>query len=132
MPKRPKAIIILEALLEGQPVLFPDDDHTYMYLDGVFGVTATRTNTARPDEEEEVLLGVDMSLSSFIKLCETIPNSDVFIIGCNTVMRRTNRIRSERREEAVKVTETCPKQYPWTCRECQRQHMGCEGRKEVS
>ena len=97
LPKH-KSIIVLEALLEEQPVKFPDDDHTYMFLNGVFGVTATRTNTAKLGEEEAVLLGVDMNLSTFIRLCETIPDEKVFILGSETVLRRTNKARAEKRK----------------------------------
>ena len=96
LPKH-KSIIVLEALLEEQPVKFPDDDHTYMFLDGIFGVTAVRTNTAKPGVSEAVLLGVDMNLSHFIKLCEEIPDEKVLILGSETILRRINKARAEKR-----------------------------------
>ncbi len=99
--RRPKSVIILETLLEGQPVHFPNDEHTYMYLEGVFGVTSTRTDISRPDWKEEVLLKVDMSLANFIQLCNSMPDDEIFITGCETVLRRQNRLKAESRRKGL-------------------------------
>jgi hypothetical protein len=40
-----------------------------------------------------------MSLENFIELCDTLSDEDIFIIGCQTVLRRENREKVERRSK---------------------------------
>lgn len=88
MMERPKSVIVLEALLEGQQVKFPNDEHTYMYLEDMLGVTASRTDSARPGWSEEVLLKVDLDITDFVKLCNKMSDEEVFVIGCAAALRR--------------------------------------------
>jgi len=96
MELRHPSVILLEALLEGQPIHLPDDDHEYLYVDGAFGVPATKTDT-KTGQTEEVLLKVDLDLANFIRSCEKLPFKDVYLIGCGTVLRRLNRRKAEKR-----------------------------------
>lgn len=89
--RRHNAVIMLEILLAGLPIKFKDDDREYYYQEGMFGIRATKTNTSKPGYSEEVLLGVDLSLQDFIRLCEKMSFEEVYIKGCEMVLTLYNR-----------------------------------------
>lgn len=91
--RRPKAVIILDLLLAGLPMQFPNDPEIYWYQDGVFGVQRTRLKTDDPSFSEEVILGVDITLPQFIKMCDSMTDNEVYIKGCEAVLRSHNQVR---------------------------------------
>lgn len=101
MSKRPKSVIVLECLLDGQPIKFPGDEHTYYYQDGLFGVECTKTDTARPGWSEQVILGVEVDLPTFIKWCDKLTDDEVYLMGCAAVLRRMAQEKAERWEKQM-------------------------------
>jgi len=91
--RRPKAVVVLEILLAGLPVKFPDEEHIYYYQDGILGVEATATNTSKPGWSEQRLMGVDITVPQFIKMCEKFTWDEMFIMGSGMVLRSMNEVR---------------------------------------
>lgn len=92
--RRPSAVIALEILLAGFPIKFADDGQEYHVQDGVLGIKGTRYSTCDM-ESGDIFLGVDMSVNTFIRLCDKIPFEELYIQSCQMVLTLHN--RKERR-----------------------------------
>ena len=88
MTKRPKSVIILGLMLEGYPVTFGDRE--YCMCEGRFGVKGTRLNTIT-HQTDEVFLGVEITLDTFIHMCDKLTDEDVAILVGNKVLTDINR-----------------------------------------
>jgi len=102
--KRPNAVYVLDLLLMGFPIKFPSDpNYTYRYQDGIFGVEMTRYKTGdwKNKEGEQVVLGVDITLPQFIKMCDSFSYEELFIKSCEVVLTNfnQNKLRKESSSE---------------------------------
>ena len=88
--RKSKAEVVLSRLLEGMPVKFPGDSNTYWLQDGIFGIEATKTDTKKAGWSEQVVLGVDINLPTFIAWCNKFSDDEIFILGCEKVLKQIN------------------------------------------
>ena len=118
--KRPNAVLVLEALLTGmkdREIMLvtdqePDTFRTSrsIHMDGENWVLAETASGLQPciirplergTERWTTLLGVDVSLSAFIKMCDRLSDDEVFVLGCGTVLTRDALDQGQRRAQAV-------------------------------
>jgi len=84
-----KALIILELLLEGHRVKI--QDYTYaLSEEGKIGFLATSETAGKPETWQQVVLHTDMSLNSFIKLCESVSDEEVVFKTSNALITEIN------------------------------------------
>ena len=88
LKKRHPAAIILNIILSGQAAVINGEE--WMYQDGVFGIR--REKWQNDVRQEDILLGVDMSVSDFIKWCEKLPEKTIIQAVFSSVMAK-ERIR---------------------------------------
>ena len=96
---KPKAVIILEYLLDGQPVELDLDGKGQIekccLQDSKFVIERTQQtwDKGKLVKEEKVTLGIDMTLEWFIQCCERLDQGKVFLKGCELVLRKANQAR---------------------------------------
>lgn len=73
LKKRHPAKIILGILLEGRSVVVNEEE--YLWTDGVFGVR--RQSYKDGVRQDDVVIGVDMTVAGFIKWCENLPEETI-------------------------------------------------------
>lgn len=88
LKKRHPAAIILNIILEGQSVLIKGEE--WSYQDGVFGLR--RERWVDGVRQEDILLGVDMSVGDFIRWCEKLPEETIIQAVFSSVVAK-ERIR---------------------------------------
>jgi hypothetical protein len=74
LKKRHPALIALNILLSGEPVLVAGEE--WRYQDGVFGVVRKQED-GKTGVTEDIVLGVDMTLAGFVKWCEKLPEEAI-------------------------------------------------------
>ncbi len=90
---KPDAIILLEALLEGQTITAPDGTRYMMAEDGE--VVIPMTVLSGPNKGEEIYVHADLTLQALVNMGENMSFKDLFIISSNTALRRIHK-REER------------------------------------
>lgn len=91
MTKRHNSIIVLESLLDGNGFKFNGDKYV---MSEDYDLCVEGTRIVKDGENEPILLNTDMPLKSFIKICESMKDDEVFLIGANNVLRHHNMTRS--------------------------------------
>lgn len=82
--RRSNAEIIFRALTKG--IVVKKDGYRYVIRDGNFGILGRRTGNGG-NFDEEVFLGLDWPLSSFIRWCNSeFTDSEAFAIGADTTL----------------------------------------------
>lgn len=71
--KKHNAQIILGILLDGHAIVV--DGEEYRYQDGVFGVR--RESRKDGIRQDDVVIGIDMTVAGFIKWCEKLPEETI-------------------------------------------------------
>jgi hypothetical protein len=85
LTKRPKSVIVLGLLHEGYPVTF--DGREYWLVDGRLGIKGTRHSGSLMEAAvEEVFLYVEVSLDSFIQMCDKLTDEDVSLMVANKAL----------------------------------------------
>jgi len=85
-----KALIILELLLEGHRVKI--QDYTYALSEAnKIGYVAAMYDSDKPEIKTEVVCHTDMSLNSFVKLCESVPDDQISLLTMNAVITDVQR-----------------------------------------
>jgi hypothetical protein len=80
-----KSIVVLKALFDGFPVKI--GNYTYCFSDNdELCIEAQKYTDGNESNKELILLKVDYSLNDFIKLCETLTDEEIFILGTNKVL----------------------------------------------
>jgi len=107
--KKHPAKIILGILLEGHPILVNGEE--YLWTDGVFGV---RRECYRDGvRQDDVVIGVDMTVAGFIKWCESLPEETITKAIFSHVVASQ---RKKRLEEGHEICEGCGREIdPATC-----------------
>lgn len=71
--KRHPAAIILNIILGGEAAVINGEE--WRYQDGVFGIRREKWEDGV--RQEDILLGVDMTVADFIKWCEKLPEETI-------------------------------------------------------
>lgn len=87
---RPKAVIILEALLSGLSVKWPVDGGEFVLAEEANG-SLDLCQIGRTESGEEVYLRSHITLGKFLEISEKLPESDVFILSANIVLNKVKR-----------------------------------------
>lgn len=82
MAMKPKWMIVYEALAVGQEIRFPNHQYPYA-LD-------TEGRICYVFGEDGMGLVCDITLNSFVKLCESLALDEVFILGAQTTLTKMN------------------------------------------
>lgn len=109
LKKKHPAKIILGILLEGHSVVV--DGEEYLWTDGVFGV---RRQSYKDDvRQDDVVIGVDMTVAGFIKWCEGLPEETITkAVFSHVVMLQ----RRKRLQEGYEICKGCGSEIdPTTC-----------------
>jgi hypothetical protein len=99
--KRPKACVVLNHLLHGGrsfKVTFKNETEPRTF---VFDNENSLCELRKTDDGEEILLRFDVGLGEFVKMCEEIPDDELFLIGAETGMIEMNQERLRTREAAA-------------------------------
>ena len=84
LTKRPKSVIILGLLLERYPIKFGDRE--YCMVDERFGVMGQRLKVGIDSKVEEVFLVVEVTVDSFIHICNQLSDEDVALLVANKAL----------------------------------------------
>lgn len=93
---RPKAVVVLNALLTGVPVQL--GRFTYMMGQDEAGKDLISVRCWKDPGHEEVLIASDISVNQFLAECDKLSADDVFIIGCEKVLTEEGQRRAARRK----------------------------------
>jgi len=80
------AVIVLKSLFAGIPVKVDNED---WYLSDDNNICVKRVQESA-GEKNDVYLKIDISLSSFINMCDKMSDDDVYIISSNKVLNEIN------------------------------------------
>lgn len=86
--RRHPALILLNILLDGHPVMMEGDE--WRYEDGAFGVVRDAFDSAGK-KTDTYLLGVEYTLIGFIKLCERQSEETIQAAVFSHVVTQNNR-----------------------------------------
>lgn len=86
--KRHPALILLNIALEGHPVKIGNEEWTY--ADGVFGIVR-KVFDGQGEEIETCVIGVDISMQAWIKMCEKASEAEVIGAVFSHVVTTNNR-----------------------------------------
>lgn len=95
MKLREKSIIVLEALFNGQELeveISVGIKHKIALIDNSLKIIALKSGDSL-NNFEEVYLSCDLSINSFIDMCNKIPDKDVAIICANLALNKINKKR---------------------------------------
>ena len=95
MKLREKSIIVLEALFNGQELeveISVGIKHKIALIDNSLKIIALKSDDSL-NNFEEVYLSCDLSINSFIDMCNKIPDKDVAIICANLALNKINKKR---------------------------------------
>lgn len=87
--QRHPATTILSIILSGEPVFV--DGEEWAYREGIFGVW--RQSFRDGVRQEDIFLGVDMSIGAFIKWCEKLPEETILQAVFNKVLHQDRKRR---------------------------------------
>jgi len=90
LERRHPALVILRALLQGNPLLV--DKEEWYLQDGIFGPKRVMEDS-KTGEKREIILGVDMTLAGFVAWCEKLPEETVLQTVFNSVMHMSRKER---------------------------------------
>ena len=86
--KRPEAVIVLEALLQGRRVVLAD---RLCVLEGNELRLVGERRDSQTGESGECLLPFPMHVSDFLKACEQLSDDEVFILAAETALAKERR-----------------------------------------
>ena len=92
MNKTKRVLTILEYLMIGGQVEMCG--RTYLLQNDLLFIKAVKYE-GKSKKRKECLLGVTLSLDGFLRMCEAIPEEEVFIYGANIALTKHN---SDKRE----------------------------------
>jgi len=95
MKLREKSIIVLEALFNGHKLeveISVGIKHKIALIDNSLKIIALKSGDSL-NNFEEVYLSCDLSINSFIDMCNKIPDKDVAIICANLALNKINKKR---------------------------------------
>jgi hypothetical protein len=95
MKLREKSIIVLEALFNGQELeveISVGIKHKIALIDNSLKIIALKSDGGL-NNFEEVYLSCNLSINSFIDMCNRIPDKDIVVICANLTLNKINKKR---------------------------------------
>ncbi len=93
MKLREKSIIVLEALFQGQEIeleITPKIKHRITMDNDELKIIALQVSK---DSQEEVLLGCQLEVNEFIKICNKLSDEEISIIAANIALNKSRKVK---------------------------------------
>jgi len=90
---REKSIIVLEALFQGQEIeleITPKIKHRITMDNDELKIIALQVSK---DSQEEVLLGCQLEVNEFIKICNKLSDEEISIIAANIALNKSRKVK---------------------------------------